>query len=679
MTDGSDETDRPDRSAAWRRLVRGAGAAIPAGIAGCLGDDDEATSTAVAFFEVVGLAPVTPAVEAGDRLDASATVRNTGESANARTIEVRVDGDALATRSLSLDPGEETSVEFEVTVPDLDPGEYPYGVHSGDDSTRGTLTVESSAPDEQIPWHRDHDWEPDPQAATDWSNYETTKLHAVNNLMSIDVAPDGRVFYITRGAPPEPQPKFTTYGHGTAEVGWVDPDGGHGVVLERRVQVGSLEQQEGVPARELGGQGVALDPDFSENGYVYVYYTPAADEREDLESPYDQFHDSTTTMGYMVVSRFNFANGRLLEATEDELIRIPDQHDSCCHRGGNLQFGPDGHLYVTTGDNGGGPGIDDRRSSHPTGDASRTSGNTADLRGSVLRIRPTEEDGNGPDTWYNPNGLYEIPDYNLKEAHERKTGEEYSVDEFCPEIYAMGFRNPFIASVDEHTGGLFVGDYGPGSQWGTDTGPVGFATWHLICEPAFAGWPFFKAYYPYRRDGDETDGPGQPFWPDNLRNDSRNNTGIEELPPVTPATVWQGQDYGQYEGRPDEYVEGPAWLDMPRPGEVSWPDVDTGGSANAGPAYRYSESFGETAFDPYFEGTQFLMAPWGPNGWIGYMDIGRDDGSVDIQEFMPDHGWRFPTEMKFGPDGRLFVMNYSHRNEGSNYLEGGLYMVEYTG
>ncbi|PSQ26684.1 hypothetical protein BRD03_09345 [Halobacteriales archaeon QS_9_68_17] len=663
-----EEKDDPESSpGVRRRLLEGIGAALGAASAGCLdGTPDADTPTdgdpgrtptdsgaEAPFFEVSDLSPVSLAGEPGDRFAVEATVTNTGESAGTGEISLRIDGETRENRTVGLDPGGKTGVAFEdATIPDLDPGAYAYGVYSGDDRTISTLTVEGGRDDtEQVAWHRDHDWETDEAAATNWDNYEITELLSVEHLMAIDVAPDGRVFYVTRGAP------FVTYGHGTMEVGWVDPDTGESdVVLERRVQVGSLSEGEG-SARELGGQGIALDPDFAENGHVYLYYTPAADEREPIENPYEQFHadDIDVTTGYMVVSRFKLYEGRLLEATEQELIRIIDQHDTCCHRGGNLQFGPEGHLYVTTGDNNGGPGNgtdpsktlgrDDRYESSPTQDASRTSGNTADLRGSVLRITPE------------PDGSYSIPEGNFKQYWEDETGESFSSEEFRPEIYAMGFRNPFIVSLDEHTGTLFVGDYGPGTSWHPDIGPVGLGTWHVICEPVFAGWPFFKGYYPYRKYDYQNDELGQPFWPDNPRNTSRNNTGLEKLPPVTPATVWQGQDYAQYEANPEGYVEGPAWL----------------GSANAGPAYRYSEAYGEGALDPYFEGKQFLMASWAPGkGWIGYLTF-NEDGSIDIDDFMPDHPWRFPTEMKFGPDGRLFVMDYSHEGLG------GIHMVEYLG
>ena len=161
---------------------------------------------------------------------------------------------------------------------------------------------------------------------------------------------------------------------------------------------------------------------------------------------------------------------------------------------------------------------------------------------------------------------------------------------------------------------------------------------------------------------------GQPYWPDNLRNDSQNNTGLERLPEVTPATVWHAQSW-------DNYLEAPAWVDMPQPGEVSWPQVSSSGSANAGPVYRYSEDFGAGALDPYFEGAVLLMAPFGhTRDRVWYMHV--NENGFELDEFLPGAPWIRPHEIKYGPDGRLFVMDMDPSERGGN---GGIYLVEYRG
>jgi glucose/arabinose dehydrogenase len=105
--------------------------------------------------------------------------------------------------------------------------------------------------------------------------------------------------------------------------------------------------------------------------------------------------------------------------------------------GGDIDFDAAGNLYLSTGDDtnpfqsDGYSPIDERTNRNPAFDAQRTSANTNDLRGKILRIK------------VNANGSYSIPSGNLFAAGTSGTK---------PEIYAMGFRNPFRMSVDRATG-----------------------------------------------------------------------------------------------------------------------------------------------------------------------------------------------------------------------------------
>lgn len=529
--------------------------------------------------------------------------------------------------------------------------------------TATATRTHTPTPEPLATWHRDHDWEQDPEAATDWDTYSITKLLDQGDFMDIELAPDGRLFYITRGQ------QGTGGGAGTFEVGYVDPDTGNsGIVLEHETRLGT----DGTPAidtpsRETGGQGIALAPDFAETGHVYLNYHPRFDAMDDVgPTPYDQFWDGEVEQfGYKLVSRWTLQGGAIDPGSEVEVIRIPQQYDSCCHHGGTIEFGPEGHLWISVGDNSAiaspySP-IDDRESRHPAYDAARTAQNTADLRGSILRITPEADGG------------YTIPGGNLKEVHERRVGESFSEEAFRPEIFSMGYRNPYVISVDEHTGYPFTGDYAPGyGNWTTgERGPPGIAGFRLICEPDNAGWPFFKGYYPYRRYDHDAGEVGQPYWIDNPRNDSRNNTGIERIPPIEPDLIWQPQR----DQTGAEYTDAPAWVDMPQPGELSWNGVGLGGSGgnNAGPAYRYSEEYGETALPPYFEAKQFAITAYGDHRTIWFLGFRADGGllSVDIEEFLPDAPWvgETPHHMEIGPDGRAFVSNYGD----------GFYMIEYRG
>ena len=114
--------------------------------------------------------------------------------------------------------------------------------------------------------------------------------------------------------------------------------------------------------------------------------------------------------------------------------------------------------------------IDDRANRNPAFDARRTSGNTNDLRGKVLRIKVAAD------------GTYTVP-----------AGNMFAPGRWArkPEIYAMGFRNPFRFAVDKKTGWVYLGDYGPDAGGANpNRGPGGQVEFNLIKEPGNYGWPY---------------------------------------------------------------------------------------------------------------------------------------------------------------------------------------------
>ncbi|WCB96019.1 hypothetical protein DSM104299_04773 [Baekduia alba] len=176
---------------------------------------------------------------------------------------------------------------------------------------------------------------------------------------------------------------------------------------------------------EQGLLSVALAPDYAISGTFYVYYTA-------------QPPGGAGAVGSdLTVSAFHATDPDHADpASERVVLSIPHRKEDN-HNGGQLQIGPDGLLWVGTGDGGGGnDGLGNAQKTDPSwNDAS--AGHDARL-GKLLRIDPTPGNGCG--------GGCTIPAGNPGFAQ--------------PEIWAYGLRNPWRYSFDRATGDLVIGDVG---------------------------------------------------------------------------------------------------------------------------------------------------------------------------------------------------------------------------
>ena len=165
---------------------------------------------------------------------------------------------------------------------------------------------------------------------------------------------------------------------------------------------------------ERGLLGVAFHPDYAANGFFFVNYT-----------------DSSDGFGKTVISRFSISRDDpdVADPNSEKVLLTFEQPDGT-HNAGQLQFGPDGYLYIATGDGG---------SPNERGERAAMLDN---LFGKILRIDVDVDSDNGDP--------YAIPPLNPFVG--RQGARE--------EIWAYGLRNPWRFSFDRATGDMFIGDVG---------------------------------------------------------------------------------------------------------------------------------------------------------------------------------------------------------------------------
>lgn len=206
---------------------------------------------------------------------------------------------------------------------------------------------------------------------------------------------------------------------------------------------------------EEGLLGLAFHPEFRSNGYFYVNYTAAGPRRT-------------------VISRFRVTpptTNQVDRNTEEVILTFEQPYAN--HNGGHLEFGPDGHLYIATGD--GGSGGDP----HNNGQSLKT------LLGKILRIDVHSTSGGK---------AYGIPADNPFASNSEGNREE---------IYAYGLRNPWRFSFDSETG----------TMWAADVGQNQIEEVDIIEKGKNYGWSIVEGTNCYKPgDGCDSSGTVLPVW-----------------------------------------------------------------------------------------------------------------------------------------------------------------------
>jgi glucose/arabinose dehydrogenase len=219
------------------------------------------------------------------------------------------------------------------------------------------------------------------------------------------------------------QPVYVTQPSGSSDLYVVEQGG-----TIRIVRGGQIVSQPALDIRnrvtsgdEQGLLSIAFPPDFQRSRVAYAYFTGTDQDQH--------------------VVRYSVRpDGTFDEGSAREILHMADFAPN--HNGGSLVFGPDGYLYIGTGDGG------------LEGDPHRNGQNLGSLLGKLLRIDPNAGAGGAP---------YAIPPDN---PFRDRPGAR-------PAIYSYGLRNPWRFSFDSRTGALLIGDVGQDTLEEVDYVPEG--------------------------------------------------------------------------------------------------------------------------------------------------------------------------------------------------------------
>ncbi|WP_041840897.1 ThuA domain-containing protein [Actinoplanes friuliensis] len=372
--------------------------------------------------------------------------------------------------------------------------------------------------------------------ATIAANYKVERLTAANKTGQLDqigephgltIADDGTVFYVGKAAcPTGPVVDWANpnVGLGCGTIHSYDPASKQVKLLTTLPVMGNRGSGSELVKNEEGLLGIVPDPAFATNGWLYVYWMP---------------HDSIDRekrIGQRTVSRLTYdkATQTIGQASRKDLLKFPVQIHSCCHAGGGMAFDNKGNLYVGSGDNNSSEGSSGYSGNNWTAayegvsfqDARRTSGNTNDLAGKIIRIHPEAD------------GTYTIPAGNLFPPGTEKTR---------PEIYVMGVRNIARLAIDPEHQWLTAGWVGPDAAAPSPTlGPAKYESATIITSAGNQGWPYCMGNKQPYRDRSSTDATVLTGWYDcdNLKNESPRNTGLVDVPPARDNMIWYSPDGG---------------------------------------------------------------------------------------------------------------------------------------
>jgi glucose/arabinose dehydrogenase len=413
--------------------------------------------------------------------------------------------------------------------------------------------------------------------------------------------------------------------------------------------------------QEDGLGGIALDPNFKTNNYIYVSFSYRNGDTATAAAAASQSEPSATVG--LRVSRFTLnATTKMVDTASQKLvIHIPAAMGERYHTGGSLHFDGFGNLYVSAGDN----------EALFTG-----AGNTADLRGAILRVKPAA------------NGGYTIPAGNFgaywaaqftSQGRTTLAAQYLDTSKVRPEIYVKGTRNPYVFGVDKSTlGRITWAECGPDNQRQEEA--------NFSNVPAFSGFPFWAGAGVRQTTFDNTY---------NETGDVNSSTLYAQYNPVTmlqsnPVNTW-----------PATGAVVPKGVDslpaMHRP-IASWTGNAPVGSgtgntcAMGGPYIRYNGSLANPGkLPPHLNNTVLWGDFAGQTYYLRKIDASGNPTDTNYQVFTSATYPRSTTapaigrhiDLQQGPDGSLYLLNHGagccNGNSGGQSAYTGIVRITYKG
>lgn len=215
-----------------------------------------------------------------------------------------------------------------------------------------------------------------------------------------------------------------------------------------------------VSGGEQGLLGLTFDPNYAQNGYFYVNYTTSGNR--------GTFNGQTIGSGDTIVARYTRSTASTADPNSELIIMGIDQ-PAANHNGGGLEFGPDGFLYISAGDGGGGGDTWTTNCSYGNGQCLNT------YLGKILRVDVRQSSAAQ---------RYAIP------ASNPFVGQAGAVGE----IWHTGLRNPWRFSFDRKTGDMFIGDVGQNNWEEIDFAAAGQSGKNF-------GWRCYEGAHAYNLNG----------------------------------------------------------------------------------------------------------------------------------------------------------------------------------